>query len=159
MAQLAHIDPSTVGVQVEMRVGTRDVTNLLLLEVVVTNRGPGDMIVEDASDASKHQLRPRIELPVDVRALADPWNPDGSRPAADVRLARRWQDNRQVIFVHIHRLAKGATSRARILCTYQADASSPSLESSALSFFPGFMPEVDIQPAGLLRRPAKILDR
>lgn len=159
MALLAHIDPSTAGVLVKMKVGTREVTNLLLLEVIVTNRGPHDLLVMDADDAAKHPLRPRIELPLDVRALADPWNPDGSLPVADVRLARQLQDNRQVVFVHIHRLAKRATSRARILCTYQAGTSSPSVEPSAMQFFPGFMPGVDIQAAGLLRRPARLLER
>jgi hypothetical protein len=159
MALLAHIDPSTAGVLVKMKVGSREVTNLLLLEVIVTNRGPHDILVTDADDVAKHPLRPRIELPFDVRALADPWNPDGSLPAADVRLARRLQDDRQVVFVHIHRLAKGATSRARILCTYQADTSSPAVEPGAMRFFPGFMPGVDIQAAGLLRRPARLLKR
>jgi hypothetical protein len=158
MEELAHIDPATVGVRVEMKVGTREVNNLLLLEVVVTNQGPNDIHVKDADDASKHHLRPRIELPVGVRALADPWNPERSLPRAEVRLARRLQGERQVIFVHIHRLAKGATSRARILCTYHNCSSSPAVKPSALQFYPGFLKEVDIQPVGLLRKPAKQLE-
>jgi hypothetical protein len=159
MEERAHIDPATVGVKVEMKVGTTKVTNLLLLELVVTNRGPRDLVVEDANDPTKHSLRPRIELPPGVRALADPWNPDGSEAGADVRVARLLHDSRQVLFVHIHRLANGATSKARILCTYRGVASGPPMAGESVDFFSGFIPDVDVQPAGLLKEPPKRLKR
>lgn len=56
LEQLAHIDPSTVGVQVEMKVGTKAVTNLLLIEIIVTNHGPGDVLVADADDLTNTHL-------------------------------------------------------------------------------------------------------
>src|SRR5215475_14112284 len=89
LVEVARIDPSTVGVRVEMKVGTIQVSNIVLLEVTVANRGPHDIIVLDADDPRQHPLRPRIELPAGLRTLADPWNPDGAVPRSDVRVARR----------------------------------------------------------------------
>lgn len=159
LEEIARIDPGTVGVQVQMKVGTTEITNLVLLEVSVTNRGPRDLVIDDANDLSKHPLRPRVELPLHFRALADPWNPGGSTPAADIRVARQLHEGRQVFFVHIHRLGVGTTARARIVCTYTASLSVPPLRPDALQFFRGFLPDVTIQSSGLLAEPATLLDR
>jgi hypothetical protein len=156
MEERARIDPSTVGVRVDMKIGTITVTNLVVLEIAVTNRGHRDLVVDDASDPEKHALRPRVELPEGLRSLADPWNPEGSGPTADVRIARQLgADNRQVFFVHLHRLAKGETSRARLLCTYRTADPPPPLVGDELRFFPGFLPNVDVRVAGLLRDSAR----
>ncbi|GAB3156022.1 hypothetical protein GCM10027258_61830 [Amycolatopsis stemonae] len=150
--EVARIDPATIGVQVKMKIGTTEISNLLVLEVTVQNRGAKDLVVDGADDASKHELRPRIELPEGFRALADPWNPDGARPNADVRLARQLRDSRQVFYVHIHRLARGATVRARIVCTQKGEQNSGQILDSSLRFSPGFLPDVDVKPFGLLEK-------
>lgn len=159
LEEVAQIDPATVGVQVKMKIGTIEVSNLLVLEVIIRNRGPHDLVVADADDPTKHDLRPRIELPAGVRTLADPWSPEGLSPAADVRLARLFMDGKQVIFVHIHRLARGASSSARIVCTYRESTNAQPLSKDAVQFFPGFLPDVDIRAAGLLEEPPALLNR
>ncbi len=157
MEELARIDPSTLGVQVDMRIGTIKVTNLVVLEIAVTNSGHRDLMVRDAADPEKHALRPRVELPEGLRSLADPWNPDGVAPGADVRIARQLRnDNRQLLFVHLHRLARGATSKARVLCSYRTENPPGRLSGADLRFFPGFLPNVDIRPAGLLREAGRV---
>ncbi|UOX86049.1 hypothetical protein MUY14_30320 [Amycolatopsis sp. FBCC-B4732] len=150
--EVARIDPATIGVQVKMKIGTTDISNLLVLEVSVENRGAKDLVIEGADDPAQHDLRPRIELPEGFRALADPWNPDGARPEADVRLARQLRDSRQVFYVHIHRLARGATVRARIVCTQKGEQNSGQIVDTSMQFSPGFFPDVDIKPAGLLEK-------
>lgn len=160
LEERVRIDPSTAGVEVEMRVGPRRVTNLRVLEVSVTNRGPRDLVVPDAADPEQHRLRPRIELPPRIRALADPWNPDGSAAAADIRVARRLESDRQLLHVHVHRLAAGATSRARVLCTDRIEPDEPSvqpLSPGEIRFFPGFYPDVDVTATGLLAPPPALL--
>lgn len=150
LEEVARIDPATVGVQVKMKIGTMEISNLLVLEVTVQNRGAKDLVIKDAEDSSQHDLRPRIELPPGFRALADPWNPDGSKPGADVRIARQLRDSRQVFYVHIHRLARGAAVRVRIVCTQKGERNSGQIKGDELVFDPGFLPDVDVKPAGLL---------
>ncbi|UOZ10225.1 hypothetical protein [Amycolatopsis sp. WQ 127309] len=154
LTEVARIDPATVGVQVKMKIGTTEISNLLVLEVTIQNRGAKDLVVEGAEDSSKHELRPRIELPEGFRALADPWNLDGSKPDADVRLARQLRDSRQVFYVHIHRLARGATVRARIVCTQKGERNTGRLMGDEVVFSSGFLPDVDVRPSGLLERKA-----
>lgn len=151
LAEIAHIDPSTVGVRVDMKVGRMEVTNLLLLEVSVTNKGPGDVDVADADNAERQPMRPSIELPPNIRALADPWNPINASARSDVRIARSLRNERQALHVHIHRLASRSTTHARVLCTYKDATSAPTVKSEDLCFFPGFLANVDIETGGLLR--------
>lgn len=157
MEERARIDPSTVGVQVDMKIGTIEVTNLVVLDIAVTNKSHRDLVVEDATDPEKHALRPRVELPEGLRSLADPWNPEGVSPGADVRVARLLrEDNRQVLFVHLHRLARGATSRTRVLCSYRTGEPPARLSGGDLRFFPGFVANVDVRPAGLLEGSVRV---
>ncbi len=149
LAELAHIDPSTVGVRVEMRVGGRDVSNLLVLEVQVGNAGPRDVVVPDAGDPEKQGLRPRILLPSGVTALADPWNPSRSTARGDVRVARSLVDGRQALFVHIHRLAARTQVTARVVCTY-SQAGAPQAWRQGIDFEPGFLQDVSVVGVGSL---------
>lgn len=151
LRELAHIDPATLGVQLEMRVGAQSVTNLYVLEVTVTNRGPGDLVVADATDLAHQTTRPRIALPGGVRALADPWVVDGSTDLADVRIARSLKDDRQWLYVHVHRLAVGATSTTRVVCTARGAGPVRSLDPSGIDFLVGFLEDVTVEPTGLLK--------
>ena len=150
LTEITRLNPATVGVQVKMKVGTIDVTNIVLLEVAVTNKGPNDIVVDDPEDVELRATRPRIDLPEGLRALADPWNPTGSKPASDVRVARQLLNGRQTFHIHIHRLASGASCTARILCTQRGDDSAQELAGPAIGFAAGFLQGTDIKPAGLL---------
>jgi len=79
LTEQARIEPATVGVKVEMKVGPIEVTNLVVLEVAVSNPGDKNLDVKDADDEQRRPKRPRIELPTGLRAVADPWKP-GRRP-------------------------------------------------------------------------------
>ena len=48
LTEQARIEPATVGVKVEMKVGPIEVTNLVVLEVAVSNPGDKNLDVKDA---------------------------------------------------------------------------------------------------------------
>lgn len=152
LSEVASIDPSTVGVAVDMKIGAIRISNLRVLELSLHNKGPGDVDVLDAGDETRQDLRPRIELPPGLRVVADPWNPRRSTPRADVRAARRLNGDVQEVHVHVHRLAVGETSRLRILCTWLGEAAAPPDVVGSARFVPGFLANVDLLPAGLLRK-------
>ena len=156
LSEVANIDPSTVGVAVDMKIGATRVSNLMVLELSLHNRGPGDVDVLDAGDETRQDLRPRIEFPPGLRVIADPWNPQRSTPRADVRAARRLNGDVQEVHIHVHRLAVGETSRLRILSTWAGEAVAPPGVARSSRFVPGFLANTDLHPAGLLRggRPA-----
>lgn len=151
VVEQAHIVPETLGVRVQMKVGTKAVSNLYVYEISVTNRGPHDLEISDAEDETKHGLRARIEMPAGVRSLADPWNPTRATPRADVRVARQMRNGRQVFFIHLHRLAKDETVHAVVVCTHAGDLASQPLSPEQVGFFPGYLVDVDVEPSGLLR--------
>jgi hypothetical protein len=154
LTEKARIEPATVGVKVEMKVGPIEVTNLVVLEVEVSNPGDRSLDIKDADDEQRRPKRPRIELPSGLRALADPWNPAGAPTLADVRVARqlRKDDERQVLYVHVHGLAAGATTRSTVLCTYWRVPDPPaSLTSADLRFFPGLDGQFTARGDGLLK--------
>jgi hypothetical protein len=158
LAELVAIDPTALDVKVEMKIGTLRPQNLVLLELSVTNRGPRDLVVSDAADPQTRHLRPRIELPVGVTALADPWNPAGVSPQSDVRVARSLVNGVQQLHVHVHRLASGQRSSARILCTCSYPPGlQDAIAQDGVAFFTGFLADADIQGSGLLRPPATAL--
>lgn len=152
LEELAQIDPSTVGVAVEMKVGRFTVSNLLVLELRISNRGPSDIDVSNPNDPDAQQLRPRIELPPGIRSLTDPWSPTGAMIDADVRVARSIQQERQVLHVHVHRLAAGAQATVRILCTNRDHDPAPEWNPLDLRLSPGFLPNVDVRAEGLLAK-------
>jgi hypothetical protein len=153
LVEKARIDPSTVGVKVEMKVGSLQVTNLVVLEVTVSNPGGGNLSIADADDPRQHPKRPRIELPEGLRALADPWNPEGAPARADVRVARqlRGEDGRQLLYVHVHGLASGENARVSVLCSYRTAGSTKPLAAGELRFFPGMHERVTASGEGLLK--------
>jgi len=113
LTEKVRIEPATVCVKVEMKVGPIEVTTLVVLEVAVRNPGDKSLDVKDADDEERRRNRPRIELPSGLRAVADPWNPAGAPTLADVRVARqlRGSDECQVLYVHVHGLADLPTRR------------------------------------------------
>jgi len=151
LSEVANIDPSTIGVAVDMKIGATRISNLTVLELSLHNKGPGDVDVLDAADGTRHELRPRIEFPPGLRVIADPWNPHRSTPRADVRAARRLNGDVQEVHVHVHRLAVGETSRLRILCTWVGETVAPAGIAGFARFVPGFLANTDLRPAGLLR--------
>jgi hypothetical protein len=159
LSEVARIAPSTVGIRLEMKVGSREVPNLLLFDLTVRNRGPHDIDIADAVEPGRRELRPRIVLPTGIRAVADPWNPEGSTPRQDVRVARTFEDTQQLLHIHVHRLASDASVSVRIVCTYELDEKPPLLEGKQVHFFPGFLPNVDVQALGLLAPPPALLER
>jgi hypothetical protein len=161
LTEKARIEPATVGVKVEMKVGPIEVTNLVVLEVAVSNPGDKNLDLKDADDGDRHRKRPRIELPSGLRAVADPWNPDGVPTRADVRVARqlRSTDERQVLYVHVHGLAAGATARSTVLCTYWKDPAPPTaLTGAELRFFPGLDDQFTARGGGLLKDAVVLTD-
>lgn len=50
LTEQARIEPATVGVKVEIKVGPIEVTNLVVLEVAVSNPGDKNLDVKDADD-------------------------------------------------------------------------------------------------------------
>ena len=161
LTEQARIEPATVGVKVEMKVGPIEVTNLVVLEVAVSNPGDKNLDVKDADDEQRRPKRPRIELPTGLRAVADPWNPAGAPTMADVRVARqlRKDDERQVLYVHVHGLAAGTTARSTVLCTYWKVPEPPiGLTGAELRFFPGLDSQFTARGDGLLKNAAILQD-
>lgn len=156
LRQVAYIDPSTVGVSVEMKVGRLRASNLVLLELVVMNGGPADIQVQNAHDATAHTLRPRIELPDGLRCLADPWCTADALPDRDVRIARSLEDGRQALHVHVHQLASKAEVTVRVLCAYGRESPRGDILPSALRFAPGFLPDVTVVGRGLLSKAPRL---
>lgn len=156
LEEKARIDPATVGVQIEMKVGKIKVANLVVLDVVVRNPSYRDLAARNPTDPEQHPQRPRIELPAGLRALADPWNPEGALPRADVRVARQIREERQVFYLHMHRLASRTTVTTRILCTSPDSQSAPPLRPADLAFFLGYEPNIDVRAEGLLKQAPKL---
>jgi hypothetical protein len=158
LTETARLNPASVGVKVEMKVGSITVGNLVVLRLTVTNRGRTDVVVPDAEDEGQHRRRPRIELPDGLRSLTDPWNPNGPSTLTDVRVARRLreEDNRQVLYLHVHGLAAGETSSTTVLCTDRLPVDRGPLSGEALRFFPGITPRFTVRADGLLRAAARL---
>lgn len=131
----------------------------VVYEIQVHDRGPSDIVIDDAEDAEKHPIRPRIELPAHLRVLTDPWCPGGLTPDADVRVSRALRGDDQHLHLHVHRIAARATARVRVVCTYRDDATIPDDLARAIAFYPGFYAGVDIESAGLLARDSARLPR
>lgn len=156
MVELARIDPAAVGVRAEIKIGAQVVTNLVVLEISVRNAGQLDLDLHDgANDEALRNRRPRIELPVGLRALAGPWNPDGAPHGADVRVARQLLDGRQLFHLHVRTLAARTEVVTRVVCAYPEAEVGPPLEVDQLAFYPGFIAQLDVSPAGLLARARK----
>jgi len=161
LEEKARIDRSTAGTEIRMKVGRIEVTNLVVLEITVSNPGTGNLVVNDADDEERQPNRPRIELPIGLQALADPWNPAWNphqedvrpNPRADVRMARqlRESDDRQVLHIHVRGLAVGETTRWTVLCTYRRVAEQAPLTATDLQFFPGMDERFTAQGDGLLK--------
>lgn len=103
------------------------------------------------SDPDKWSRRPRIVLPEGLRSVADPWNPAATVAGADVRVARQLTDDgRQAFYIHVHSLRSGTTVRARLLCSYRGEVPQ-ALSETEVGFYPGFVPDVNVRSAGLLK--------
>jgi hypothetical protein len=153
LEERARLDHATVGTELRVRVGRLEVKNLVVLEIVVGNPGSGDLDIGDPDSEEQHPKRPRIELPEGLRALADPWNPDGVETRADVRVARqlRKEIDRQVLYIHVRTLAAGETVRTTVLCSYEQLPTPPALTAADFRFFPGIRTGFTTGATGLLK--------
>lgn len=150
------IDPSTIGVAINMRIGRYDVKNLTILKITVKNEGPGDIEVPDPEGETHRIGRPRIDLPPGMRVLANPWSPGGATGSVDVRVARSLQEGIQRLHVHVHRLHEGREAVIRVLATSRTEMRG-TLSSEDVAFMPGSIGDARVRSAGLLVR-ARHLD-
>ncbi len=150
LSERSRMDPQEAGVLVELRVAGRNIENLLTFDLLVHNHGPLDVDVQDAADPDHRADRSRFMMPSGVFALTDPWNPTGRSSHADVRGARKRVGDRQVIFVHVHRLAVGREAIVRVLCHYVLEANPPQFTGKDFSFGAGFLADREIEGQGLL---------
>jgi hypothetical protein len=154
LQESVHLDEEALGLDLKMKIGDRDLTNLVVLRLTVANTGPADVVIDDADDHEQHYLRPRIELPAGLRAIIDPWTAGGTTARSDVRAARSMGDGRQRIHVHIRRLATKERALINIVCTYPELHAAPALNHSSFAVYEGYTPDVDFELAGLLQPPA-----
>jgi hypothetical protein len=159
LQEAVHLDEDALGLDLKMKIGERDLTNLVVLRLTVANTGWADVVIDDADDHEKHHLRPRIELPVGLRAIIDPWTAGGTTARSDVRAARSVSDGRQRIHVHLRRLATKETALINVVCTYPELQAAPAWNHSSVAIFEGYTPDVDVELAGLLQPPAYRLDK
>ena len=163
LTEVGFIAPHLMGLEVGLRLGGRNLRNLYLLEVSVSNKGPGDAVDPRAETEDKLDRRPRIDLPDHFKVPEQVWLHTDLTPRADVRLSRfRTSSNghkTQSLAVHIHHLSAGETIKHRLLatCEVKRPEGGFGLARSEVKFFPGVIENVTVRGVGLLGEPPETL--
>lgn len=161
LVEAAHIDPEVVGVQFKIRLGGYEVSNLSVMELTVHNHGPNDVEVTAPERRDQEQYRPRVQLPRGYRVLTDPWNVERGTATAEVRVARAIREERQQLFIHVHRLAAGQSTTTRIVASTRQGKPAP-LRPQDVEWSTGFLANCRVKGHGLLgdgsRRTVKVLE-
>ena len=153
-----RIDPAELGMDAtRLKFGNIELSNLVVLYLSVENRGQRDVFVPDAGKFLSGDRPPgatplpRVDLPrlgiLAFRTL------NGDDAAFWIPLARskKGSNDPQHLHINIHRIRAGAKAKFKILGTVWSGESS--LQPQDVHFFPGAIPDVDIQVQGLLSKP------
>jgi len=158
LTEIGFIAPHLMGLDVGLRLGTRDMRNLFLLEITVANKGPSDAVDPTAADEAFVRKRPRIDFPANIKVPQMPWLHTPFETAGDVRVTAKLQDDgqkRQSVAIHIHHLGGGTKVKHRLIATSEVERPTAtfSLQREEIEFFPGAIPNVGIVAQGLLENP------
>ena len=153
-----RIDPAELGLNwMTLQMGPLTIKNLIILHLSITNRGRRDVIVPDAGKSASGQ-RPMSATPlprIDFSRLGvlgfRTLNSDDSAYWIPLAKSRKSHGDPQHLHIYIHRIRGGSTAHFRILGTVWEGSSA--LEPSDTDFFPGAIPDVDVDVCGLLRKP------
>jgi hypothetical protein len=158
LKETGRVDPEQLGAHFEMKIGGTRVKNVVLFELTVSNRSFQDVPADKQELEDSSDRVPRVELPIGVRALVDPWTPDPPASSRNVKVARNIQHEQQMLYIYVHRLVKRSEVRTRIVCHYLEGESPPPISPESVRFYPGYMQDTKIKPSGLLKRPPSLLE-